>query len=173
MRDLSLVFRQAWTFARNAASSFGGKVNEYFPESLRLSHAAQRRNVTAKDLVKIMLGRPLTIKQIKEEVNRKFKEQTDKNISRRVWNMFRSRYVRIEKIKCPNTGGCIYILKEVDKNFYRVSSVVRALRMEVKPKPKWVKPPLPMSKDEINTCRLANAFHKALTTGVFITPQLV
>lgn len=172
MRNLSLVFTQAWKAARCGAKVFGGKISEYLPEALRMAHAANRRNVTAKDLVKIMLGRELTIKKIKEEVNAKFKEQTDKNIARRIWNMFRSPYAHIEKIKCPTTRRCSYILKRVDKNFYTTSSILRALKMESKPAPKWVKPPLPMSAEEINTCRLANAFHRALTTGVFVAPQL-
>jgi hypothetical protein len=64
-----------------------------------------------------MQGRRLSMSQIREEVNAKFKKQTAKNIARRIWNMFRSPYVEIEKIKCQATGKYLYHLKNAQKNF--------------------------------------------------------
>lgn len=117
MRDFALVFRHAWELAKKGADTFGGSARQYFRESLLLAYSNLKRNVTAKDLVKIMQGRRLSMSQIREEVNAKFKKQTAKNIARRIWNMFRSPYVEIEKIKCQATGKYLYHLKNAQKNF--------------------------------------------------------
>lgn len=173
MRNLSKIFSQAWGFARNGVKAFGGNVRDYLPESLRLAHAANRRNVTASDMVKIMLGKKLTLTQIRAVVNSKFEYQTAKNIARRIWNMFRSKHCVIKKYKCEITKNNLYHLISVNKEFTRTSAISRALKMETKRKAAWVKPPLPMSKEEINACRMANAFHRALSTGVYVPPNLV
>jgi ribonuclease I len=80
MRDFALVFRHAWELARKGADTFGGSARQYFRESLLLAYSNLKRNVTAKDLVKIMQGRRLSMSQIREEVNAKFKKQTAKNM---------------------------------------------------------------------------------------------
>ncbi len=115
MRDFALIFRHAWELARKGAEMFGGSARDYFRESLLLAYNQLKRNVTAKDLVKIMTGRYMSMSQIREEVNAKFKKQTAKNIARRIWNMFRSPYVEIEKIKCESTGKYLYHLKHAQK----------------------------------------------------------
>ncbi|BDN97335.1 TPA: hypothetical protein ACW7QV_003331 [Citrobacter braakii] len=171
MHDFALVFRHAWELARKGAATYGGKARDYFQESLRLAYENFKRNATAKDLVKIMLGRRLSMGQIREEVNSRFQQQTAKNIARRIWNMFRSPYVDIAKEKVEGTKNYIYFLKKVSKKFFSQSAITRALKMPVKPK--WAKPRPPMSVEEINVCRLANAFHRALNTGVYIPPQLI
>lgn len=171
MRDFALVFRHAWELARQGADRFGGSARQYFRESLLLAYGNMKRNVTAKDLVKIMQGRRLSMSQIREEVNAKFKKQTAKNIARRIWNMFRSPYVEIEKNKVSGSRNYVYHLKKVNKRFYSASAITRALKMPEKPK--WTKPRPSMSPEEINACRMANAFHNALRTGVYVAPQLI
>lgn len=173
MRDFALVFRHAWELARKGADTFGGSARQYFRESLLLAYNNLKRNVTAKDLVKIMQGRKLSMSQIREEVNAKFKKQTAKNIARRIWNMFRSPYVEIEKIKCQATGKYLYHLKNAQKNFFVSGAITRALKSARPEKKKAVKPRPAMTKEEINACRLANAFHSALSTGVYVAPQLI
>ncbi|PLL39383.1 hypothetical protein CWN50_13845, partial [Klebsiella michiganensis] len=117
--------------------------------------------------------RRLSMSQIREEVNAKFKKQTAKNIARRIWNMFRSPYVEIEKIKCQATGKYLYHLKNAQKNFFVSGAITRALKSARPEKKKTVKPRPAMTKEEINACRLANAFHSALSTGVYVAPQLI
>lgn len=173
MNDFTLVFRHAWELARAGAERFGGSAKDYFSESLRLAYTNLKRNVTAKDLVKIMLGKRLSMSQIREAVNAKFKKQTAKNIARRIWNMFRSPYVDIEKAKCPDTKKYIYHLKKAQKNFFVSGAITRALKSARPEKKKYVKPPLAMTAAEINACRLANAFHNARKTGVYVAPQLI
>ncbi|NCB85927.1 MAG: hypothetical protein EOM43_00260 [Gammaproteobacteria bacterium] len=171
MHDFALVFRHAWELAKKGAATYGGSARQYFRESLKLSYENFKRNVTSRDLVKIMLGRKMSMGEIREEVNAKFQRQTAKNIARRIWNMFRSTYVEIEKIKVATSKNFIYHLKKVDKKFFSPSAITRALKMPVKPK--WVKPRPAMADEEINACRLANAFHNALRTGVYIAPTLI
>lgn len=173
MRDFALVFRHAWELAKKGAATYGGSARQYFRESLRLAYDSLKRNATARDLVKIMLNRKLSMSQIREEVNAKFQKQTAKNIARRIWNMFRSPYVEIEKVKCGETGKYIYHLKKVKKNFFVSGAITRALKSARPEKKKAIKPRPAMSKEEINACRLANAFHNALRTGVYIEPQLI
>lgn len=173
MRDFSLVFRHAWELAKKGAETFGGSARDYFREALLLAYNNMKRNVTAKDLVKIMAGRNLSMSQIREEVNAKFKKQTAKNIARRIWNMFRSPYVEIEKVKCQETGKYLYHLIRAHKNFFVSGAITRALKSARQEKKKAVKPRPPMSKEEINACRLANAFHNTLNTGVYVAPNLI
>ncbi|MGV2721536.1 UNVERIFIED_CONTAM: hypothetical protein POV78_06940 [Enterobacter roggenkampii] len=173
MRDFALIFRHAWELARKGAATHGGSARDYFRESLRLAYDSLKRNVTARDLVKIMINRKLSMSQIREEVNAKFQKQTAKNIARRIWNMFRSPYVEIDKVKCSETNKYIYHLKKVKKNFFVSGAITRALKSVRPEKKKAVKPRPAMSKEEINACRLANAFHAAMRTGVFIKPQLI
>ncbi|BBR58906.1 hypothetical protein [Klebsiella sp. WP4-W18-ESBL-05] len=173
MHDFALVFRHAWELARKGAATYGGNARDYFQESLRLAYESFKRNATAKDLVKIMLGRKLSMGQIREEVNARFKKQTAKNIARRIWNMFRSPYVEIEKKKCNESGKYIYHLKKAQKNFFVSGAITRALKSARPEKKKAVKPRPAMTKEEINACRLANAFHTALRTGVYVAPQLI
>lgn len=173
MRDFALVFRHAWELARQGADRFGGSARQYFRESLLLAYGNMKRNVTAKDLVKIMQGRKLSMSQIREEVNAKFKKQTAKNIARRIWNMFRSPYVEIEKIKCQKTGKYLYLLKHAQKNFFVSGAITRALKSARPEKKKSVKPRPAMTAEEINACRMANAFHNALRTGMYVAPQLI
>lgn len=175
MRDLSKIFRQAWQMAREGADRFGGAARDYFAESLRQAHKANRRNATAKDLIKIMFRRWLTSTQICQEVAERFIEISPKNMANRIWNMNRSPYVKVEKRTCPESGRVLYSVTRADKGFFHPGAITRAL----KSKPKvYVKKPvvikrLPMSPQEINACRLANAFHQALRTRVFISPQLI
>lgn len=75
MRDFALIFRHAWELARKGAETFGGSARDYFRESLLLAYNQLKRNVTAKDLVKIMTGRHMSMSQIREEVNAKFKNK--------------------------------------------------------------------------------------------------
>lgn len=173
MRDFALIFRHAWELARKGAETFGGSARSYFRESLLLAYDQLKRNVTAKDLVKIMTGRYMSMSQIREEVNARFKKQTAKNIARRIWNMFRSPYVEIEKIKCESTGKYLYHLKHAQKNFFVSGAITRALKSVRPEKKKAIKPRPAMSRDEINSCRMANAFHKALSTGIYIPPNLI
>lgn len=173
MHDFALVFRHAWGLAKKGAASFGGSARDYFQESLRQAYNNLKRNVTARDLVKIMLGRKLSMGQIREEVNARFQKQTAKNIARRIWNMFRSPYVEIEKAKCSESGKYIYHLRKAQKNFFVSGAITRALKSARPEKKKAVKPRPAMSREEINACRLANAFHNALRTGVYVEPQLI
>lgn len=173
MRDFSLVFCHAWELARKGAETFGGSARDYFRESLLLAYNQLKRNVTAKDLVKIMVGRHLSMSQIREEVNARFKRQTAKNIARRIWNMFRSPYVEIEKVKCETTGKYLYHLKRAQKNFFVSGAITRALKSARPEKKKAIKPRPAMTREEINACRLANAFHSAMNTGVYVAPQLL
>lgn len=173
MHDFALVFRHAWELAKKGAATYGGSARQYFRESLRLAYDGLKRNVTARDLVKIMINRRLSVSQICEEVNARFQLQTAKNIARRIWNMFRSPYVEIEKNKCPETGKFLYHLKKAQKNFFVSGAITRALKSVRPEKKKAVKPRPAMSKEEINACRLANAFHNALRTGVYVEPNLI
>lgn len=173
MNDLSLVFCRAWELARKGAEMFGGSAREYFRESLLLAYNQLKRNATAKDLVKIMIGRHLSMSQIREEVNARFKQQTAKNIARRIWNMFRSPYVEIEKVKCEKSGKYLYHLKRAKKNFFVSGAITRALKSARPEKKKAVKPRPAMTREEINACRLANAFHNAMSTGIYVAPQLI
>ncbi|EKH6908201.1 hypothetical protein O8U86_000472 [Salmonella enterica] len=173
MRDFALIFRHAWELARKGAETFGGSARSYFRESLLLAYDQLKRNVTAKDLVKIMTGRYMSMSQIREEVNARFKKQTAKNIARRIWNMFRSPYVEIEKIKCESTEKYLYHLKHAQKKFFVSGAITRALKSVRPEKKKAIKPRPAMSRDEINSCRMANAFHKALSTGIYIPPNLI
>nr|DAY61444.1 MAG TPA: hypothetical protein [Caudoviricetes sp.] len=173
MHDFALVFRHAWELAKKGAATYGGSARQYFRESLRLAYDGLKRNVTARDLVKIMINRRLSVSQICEEVNARFQRQTAKNIARRIWNMFRSPYVEIEKNKCPEAGKFLYHLKKAQKNFFVSGAITRALKSVRPEKKKAVKPRPAMSKEEINACRLANAFHNALRTGVYVEPNLI
>lgn len=173
MHDFAQVFRHAWELAKKGAETYGGSARDYFQESLRLAYSGFKRNATARDLVKIMVGRKLSMSQIREEVNARFQKQTAKNIARRIWNMFRSPYVEIEKEKCPESKKYIYHLKKAQKNFFVSGAITRALKSVRPEKKKAVKPRPAMSREEINSCRLANAFHNALRTGVYVAPQLI
>ncbi|ENZ2225674.1 hypothetical protein ACGG0V_000395 [Salmonella enterica] len=169
MRDFAMIFRHAWELARKGAETFGGSARSYFRESLLLAYDQLKRNVTAKDLVKIMTGRYMSMSQIREEVNARFKKQTAKNIARRIWNMFRSPYVEIEKIKCESTGKYLYHLKHAQKKFFVSGAITRALKSVRPEKKKAIKPRPAMSRDEINSCRMANAFHKGCKTETLLT----
>jgi hypothetical protein len=79
--------------------------------------------------------------------------------------MFRSPYVEIEKIKCQATGKYLYHLKNAQKNFFVSGAITRALKSARPEKKKAVKPRPAMTKEEINACRMANAFHSALAQG--------
>lgn len=175
MRDLSEIFRQAWETAHKGADRFGGSARDYFAESLRQAHRANRRNATAKDLINIMFRRWLTSRQICQEVAERFIEISSKNMTNRIWNMDRSPYVTVERRKCPESGKMLYMVTRAEKNFFQAGAITRALKSTPKiqeRKPVVYKRPA-MSPEEINACRLANAFHNALRTRVFVPPQLI
>lgn len=175
MRDFAAIFRHAWEVARKGAITFGGKPREYFRESLQQVYSENRRNVTARDMVKIMRGRSLSTSQIRREVNARFIEQSSKNIARRVWDMIRSPHVTIESEFCPETKRKLYRVVRVRKKFFQPGAITRALKSPPKVqerKPVTYKRPA-MAPQEINACRLANAFHQALRTRNFIAPQLI
>lgn len=175
MRDLSQIFRLAWETAKAGAARFGGSARDYFAESLKQAHKENRRNATAKDLIKIMFGRWLTTKQICSEVAERFIEISSKNMTNRIWNMDRSPYVTIERKHCPETGKMLYRVTRAESNFFQAGAITRALKSTPKVqerKPVVYKRPA-MSPEEINACRLANAFHNALKTRVYVPPQLI
>lgn len=70
--------------------------------------------------------------------------------------------------------GKIFVSSEERaEEFFVSGAITRALKSARPEKKKAIKPRPAMTKEEINACRLANAFHSALSTGVYVAPQLI
>jgi hypothetical protein len=70
-------------------------------------------------------------------------------------------------------NGKIFVSpEERAEEFFVSGAITRALKSARPEKKKAVKPRPAMTKEEINACRLANAFH-SVSTGVYVAPQLI